>query len=87
LAKTRSDALRQDFTKWADDASRSLRERLQHSADEITGQMEKKVLTLTEAALARVSDEVQAVVKRETSTYLIQALRDRVDQLADSLKE
>jgi len=87
LAKTRSDALRQDFTKWADDASRSLRERLQHSADEITGQMEKKVLTVTEAAIARVSDEVQAVVKRETSTYLIQALRNRIDQLADSLKQ
>jgi hypothetical protein len=86
-ARTRSDALRQDFTKWADGASRSLRERLQHLADEITGQMEKKVLTLTEAAIARVADEVQAVVKRETSTYLIQALRSRIDQLADSLKE
>ena len=85
-ARARSDALRQDFTKWADDASRHLRERLQHLADEITGQMEKKVLALTEAAIARVSDEVQAVVQRETSTYLIQALRSRIDQLADSLK-
>lgn len=86
-AKNAAAALRQDFTQWANDASRSLRERLQQVADEITGQMEKKVLTLTETAMARVSDEVQAVVKRETSTYLIQALRSRIDQLADSLKE
>ena len=49
--------------------------------------MEKKVLTLTETAISRVSDEVQAVVKRETSTYLIKALRSRIDQLADSLRE
>ena len=86
-AKNNADALRQDFTGWANDASQSLRERLQHVADEITGQMEKKVLALTEAAIARVADEVRAVVKRETSTYLIQALRSRIDQLADSLKE
>ena len=86
-ARTHADALRQDFTDWADDASRRLRERLQHLAEEIAEQMEKKVVTMTEAAIARVSDEVQAVVKRETSTYLIQALRSRIDQLADSLKE
>jgi hypothetical protein len=75
------------FTKWADEAMLSFQERLQNLAEKITTELENSLSTLTEAAVAQVSNEVQAVITRETSTYLIQAIRTRLDQLTNSLKD
>lgn len=82
-----ADASTANFTKWADDATLSYQKRLQDLAEKTTAELEKSLSTLTEAAVAQVSNEAQAVVKRETSTYLIQALRTRLDQLTNSLKD
>jgi hypothetical protein len=86
-SRTTADASTANFTKWADEATLSYEKRLQDLAEKITTEFEKSLSTLTEAAVAQVSNEAQAVVTRETSTYLIQALRTRLDQLTTSLKD
>jgi len=87
IAQKKADLLGEDFTKRATASLDAFQERLQRIADESTGQLEERLMTLTEAAVVRVSNEAQAVVTRETSTYLIQALRSRLDQLTNSLKD
>jgi hypothetical protein len=82
-----ADASTANFTKWANEAMLSYQERLRDIAEKITTDVEKSLSTLTEAAVAQVSNEAQAVVTRETSTYLIQALRTRLEQLTNSLKD
>jgi hypothetical protein len=86
LAQKTIDALNDRLAKQADNRFQAFQERLKHLADDATGQAEIKLKALTEGTLARVTSDVQAVVTRETSTYLIDALRKRLDHLAGSLK-
>jgi len=87
LAQIKADLLSEEFTKRATASLDAFHERLQGIAGEFTGQLEERLMALTEASIVRVSNEAQAVVTRETSTYLIQALRSRLDQLTNSLKD
>jgi hypothetical protein len=82
-----ADASIDRFTNWANDAIRSYEERLQRLAEEMTQQQEKRLSMLTEAAISQVSNEARAIITRETSTYLIEALRMRLDKLTTSLKD
>jgi hypothetical protein len=85
IAKKTADSLSEQFSKRASLASEAFQKRLQAISEEITGQLEKKLAAMTEAAVTRISNEAQAIIARETSNNLIQALRKRLDQLASSL--
>jgi division protein CdvB (Snf7/Vps24/ESCRT-III family) len=85
MAKKTADSLSEQFAKRASVASEAFQKRLQAIAEEITGQLEKKLAAMTETAVTRISNEAQAIIARETSVNLIQALRKRLDQLANSL--
>jgi hypothetical protein len=87
IALKKADLLSEDLTKRTTASLDAFQGSLQRIADEFTGQLEKRLMTLTEDAVVRVSNEAQAVVTRETSSYLIQALRKRLDQLTNSLKD
>jgi hypothetical protein len=85
LAKKTADSLSEQFAKRASVASEAFQKRLQTISEEIMGQMEKKLAAMTETAVVRISNEAQAIIARETSVNLIQVLRKRLDQLANSL--
>jgi hypothetical protein len=85
IAKKTADSLSEQFAKRASVASEAFQKRLQTLSEEIMVQLEKKFAALTETTVSRISTEAQAIVARETSTHLIQALHKRLDQLAKSL--
>lgn len=85
IAKKTADSLSEQFAKRASLATESFQKRLQTISEEITGQLEKKLAAMTETAVTRISTEAEAIVARETSVNLVQALRKRLDQLANSL--
>lgn len=85
LAKKTADSLSEQFAKRASVASEAFQKRLQTISEEITDQLEKKLAAMTDTALTRISNEAQAIIARETSNNLIQVLRKRLDQLANSL--
>jgi hypothetical protein len=86
VARRTEDELSEHFNKWTNDALKSVQERLSYIEAEITEHMKKSLSTLKETAIAEVASEVEAIVARETSTHLIQAVRSRLDQLMNSLK-
>jgi hypothetical protein len=85
MAKKTADSLSEQFAKRTSVAAEAFQKRLQTASEEIFGELEKKVAGMTEAAVARISNEAQAIIARETSTNLIQALRKQLDHLANSL--
>jgi hypothetical protein len=85
IAKKTADGLSEHFAKRVSVASEAFQKHLQTISEEITGQLEKKVAAMTENAVTRIANEAQAIIERETSNNLIQALRKRLDQLANSL--
>jgi hypothetical protein len=86
IARRTEDEFSEHFNKWTNDALKSVQERLSNIEAEITEQMKKSLSRLKETAIADVASEVEAIVARETSTHLIQAVRSRLDQLMNSLK-
>jgi hypothetical protein len=87
LTQKTADALNERLAKQADHRFQAFQERVKHLTDETSGQFERKLNALTETAVASVTNEIQAAVAHETSTYLIDILHKRLDQLASSLKE
>jgi hypothetical protein len=87
LGQKATDSLNERLSKQADIRFQAFQDRLKHLTDETAGQVEIRLQALTEAALTRVTSEVHAAVAREASTYLIEVLHKRLDQLAGSLKE
>jgi len=87
MAQKSADTLNEHFAKRANDTLDDLQKRLQKLSDEVTSQLEKKIASLTEAAVAQIASEADVIVARETSTHLIEALRKRLDQLANSLSD
>jgi hypothetical protein len=86
-AQKAADALDERQTKQSDTRFQSFQERLKRLADESTGLAESRLKVVTDGAIARAAADIQATITRETSTYLIDALHKRLDQLARSLKE
>ena len=82
-----TDSLNDRLSKQAEIRFQAFQERLKHLTEETAGQIEVKLQALSEAALTRVTGDVHAAIARETSTYLIEVLHKRLDQLAGSLKE
>jgi hypothetical protein len=87
LVQKATDSLNERLTKQADLRFQAFQERLKNLTDETASQVEIRLQALTEAALARATTDVHTAVSRETSTYLIDVLHRRLDQLAGSLKE
>jgi hypothetical protein len=87
LAQKTAEALNDRLLKQSENRFQIFQERLKQLTDETGGQLETKLKALTDSALARASDDIQAMISRETSTYLIEALHKRLDRIASSLKE
>jgi hypothetical protein len=64
----------------------AFQKRLELMADEVVGRAGNKLNSMAEGALTRVTNDAQAVVAREASTYLVEVLRKRLDQIAGTLK-
>jgi len=87
MAKKTADSLSEQFAKRSALAAEAFQKRLQKLAEEIAGQWEKKLAALADGAVASISKDALAVVSRETSNQLIQALHKRLDELANSLND
>ena len=86
-AQKTADSLNERLNQKASDVLQSFQERLERLAEDSTARLEEKLTAITDAAVLRLSTEAQAVVTRETSGYLIQVVRARLDQMANSLKD
>jgi hypothetical protein len=87
IAQKTQTALNDVFVKQGADSMGAFQERLERLTDEIYARVEGRLSALADAALARLSNEIQAIVNRETSAALVETLRKRLDQIAHSLKD
>jgi hypothetical protein len=87
VSTEKADALSARFAKSTETTLQAFQVQLKQFTDGWTKQIEQRLSTLTEFAVARVSNEARTIVTREASDYLIEALRSRLDRVAVALKE
>jgi hypothetical protein len=87
VSTEKADALSARFAKSTETTLQAFQVQLKQFTDGWTKQIEQRLSTLTESAVARVSNEARTIVTREASDYLIEALRSRLDRVAVALKE
>jgi hypothetical protein len=61
--------------------------RLAHIEQEAVSRAEKRINEMTKSAVAAVAKQAQEAADREVSRFFLQALRSRLDQLADIFKQ